>query len=167
MTTPKAKLRNAPKRAYIAFSVLAAFRWTRTARRRWCKQATHAAATWQPAPQFKSRLLYHHLLLMLRKMVSAAANLTGTQATPHTLVIGAGWSGLIAALRLAEAGRRVTVIEARERIGGRAFTHEFDAGEGKGQVKVDMGCSWMHGYEEGNPARALAERYSVVSVHGC
>jgi len=43
-----------------------------------------------------------------------------------TTIIGAGWSGLIAALRLAQADKKVLVLEARERIGGRAFTHTWN-----------------------------------------
>lgn len=40
--------------------------------------------------------------------------------TPEALVIGAGFAGLSAAVRLAQAGVRVLVVEARGRLGGRA-----------------------------------------------
>jgi len=39
-----------------------------------------------------------------------------------TLIIGAGLAGLVAALRLARAGRPVTVLEASQHLGGRART---------------------------------------------
>jgi monoamine oxidase len=41
------------------------------------------------------------------------------------VVIGAGAAGIAAAHALTRAGRKVCVIEARERIGGRAFTQLF------------------------------------------
>src|ERR1700677_2301971 len=42
------------------------------------------------------------------------------------LVLGAGWGGLTAASLLAKAGRRVAVLEARDRAGGcgQSFTRE-------------------------------------------
>lgn len=39
---------------------------------------------------------------------------------PDSVVIGAGFAGLSAAARLAKSGRRVLVLEARRRLGGRA-----------------------------------------------
>ncbi|KAF6812459.1 flavin containing amine oxidoreductase [Colletotrichum sojae] len=72
-----------------------------------------------------------------------------------TIIIGAGWSGAVAARELAGKGRKVLVLEARDRIGGRANTWV------KGGVKVDVGCSWIHGYLEGNPARYIAQDFGV------
>jgi monoamine oxidase len=53
-------------------------------------------------------------------------------------VVGAGLSGLTAALRLQEAGRSVVVLEARERVGGRTLNEPI----GEGQV-VELGGQWV------------------------
>src|SRR6266498_3526179 len=42
--------------------------------------------------------------------------------TADVLVLGAGAAGLAAAQQLSQAGLRVIVIEARDRVGGRIFT---------------------------------------------
>ena len=39
---------------------------------------------------------------------------------PDVIVIGAGFAGLSAAVRLAQGGARVLVVEERRRLGGRA-----------------------------------------------
>ena len=46
--------------------------------------------------------------------------------TSHVTVIGAGPGGLATALLLKAAGHAVTVLEARERVGGRSSAHEAD-----------------------------------------
>jgi monoamine oxidase len=45
------------------------------------------------------------------------------------VVVGAGFSGLTAALELMRAGRSVTVLEARRRVGGRALNHPIGGGD--------------------------------------
>jgi monoamine oxidase len=70
--------------------------------------------------------------------------------TPDVLVLGAGMAGLGAARLLRDAGARVTVIEARDRIGGRIHTSHLWP-----DLPVDMGASWIHG-TRGNPLTALA-----------
>ncbi len=56
-----------------------------------------------------------------------------TDARPHAIVIGSGFGGLAAAVRLGARGYRVTVLEKLEQAGGRACVHRqdgftFDAG---------------------------------------
>lgn len=53
------------------------------------------------------------------------------------IVIGGGLSGLAAAHRLYSAGKRVRVLEARERVGGRTWTVDFAGGP------VDLGGQWI------------------------
>lgn len=68
----------------------------------------------------------------------------------RVLVIGAGMAGLSAARSLHRAGAEVTVLEARNRIGGRVWTDR-----GWPDLPVDLGASWNHG-ATGNPVTALA-----------
>lgn len=55
------------------------------------------------------------------------------------VVIGAGFAGLAAARDLQKAGKRVLLVEARDRIGGRTWTAEDDSG-----LKLEMGGAWVH-----------------------
>ncbi|NOX28856.1 MAG: FAD-dependent oxidoreductase [Actinobacteria bacterium] len=48
------------------------------------------------------------------------------ELTTDVVVIGAGFSGLAAARRLAKAGRDVLVLEARDRVGGRVWDQESE-----------------------------------------
>lgn len=65
-------------------------------------------------------------------------------------IIGAGISGLAAAQALAQAGRAVTIFEARSRTGGRVWTSDALG------VPLDLGASWIHG-TNGNPLSDLAD----------
>ena len=57
------------------------------------------------------------------------------------LVIGAGAAGLAAGRRLKEAGYEVILLEARDRIGGRAWTNYDMAPH-----PVELGAEWVNGY---------------------
>jgi monoamine oxidase len=60
---------------------------------------------------------------------------------PDLIVIGAGAAGLTAATTLAHAGLSVTIIEARDRIGGRIFTLR----DPKYGAAVELGAEFIHG----------------------
>ena len=74
-----------------------------------------------------------------------------------TIVIGAGIAGLTAARLLARAGRRVVVVEARDRVGGRVWT---DRGDG---LITDLGASWIHGIAD-SPVAAAAGAFGMRMV---
>ncbi|HEY2469091.1 MAG TPA: NAD(P)/FAD-dependent oxidoreductase [Terracidiphilus sp.] len=57
----------------------------------------------------------------------------------RVLVIGAGMAGLTAARKLAESGRQVLVLEARDRVGGRIRTLREE-----GEV-LELGAEFIHG----------------------
>lgn len=54
------------------------------------------------------------------------------------IVVGAGMSGLTAARTLIDAGLKVAVVEARDRVGGRTLSKTLSNG-----VVVDMGGQWV------------------------
>lgn len=54
------------------------------------------------------------------------------------VIIGAGLAGLVGATRLVEAGHRVEVLEARERVGGRTVNRTLDDG-----TLVELGGQWI------------------------
>jgi monoamine oxidase len=63
-------------------------------------------------------------------------------ADADVLVVGAGIAGLAAAERLTTGGRRVLLLEARDRIGGRIHTaHDPDL-----EVPVELGAEFVHGH---------------------
>jgi monoamine oxidase len=68
----------------------------------------------------------------------------------ETAIIGGGAAGLAAARRLHDAGVRCLIVEARERLGGRAFTVIDPAGNA-----IDLGCGWLHSADR-NPWSEIA-----------
>ena len=66
------------------------------------------------------------------------------------LIVGAGAAGIAAARRLHDAGVDCLLIEARDRLGGRAYTAQA------GGFALDLGCGWLHSADR-NPWIAIAQ----------
>ncbi len=60
--------------------------------------------------------------------------------THSCIVVGAGFAGLTAAYRLTAAGWDVTVLEARDRTGGRAWSYRFPQAP---DLVCEMGGEWI------------------------
>src|SRR5215467_6311903 len=58
--------------------------------------------------------------------------------TYDVVVIGGGFAGVAAARELRHRGRRVLILEARDRLGGRTWVSEFSG------LPVEMGGTWVH-----------------------
>lgn len=81
----------------------------------------------------------------------------GAGAPERVLVIGAGMAGLVAARLLHDSGFRVTVLEARDRIGGRTWTDD------RLGAPLDLGGSWVHGVE-GNPLSLWCDKLGIALI---
>lgn len=68
-------------------------------------------------------------------------------------IVGAGAAGLAAARTASERGLSFALLEAMDRIGGRAHTDHETFG-----VPWDRGCHWLHSADV-NPLRELADQY--------
>ncbi len=65
------------------------------------------------------------------------------------VIIGGGAAGIAAARRIADARLDCLLVEARSRLGGRAWTINSE-------FPIDLGCGWLHSADR-NPWREAAE----------
>lgn len=92
----------------------------------------------------------HGALMSGRRAAREMLDASNQQRPATAIVVGAGAAGLAAAHTLASEAVSVTVLEARDRIGGRIWT---DTRLG---VPLDLGASWIHG-DNGNPLTEMAD----------
>ena len=74
----------------------------------------------------------------------------------ETVIVGGGIAGMTAAICLAEAGARVTVLEKTDRVGG-----NLCGWERRGHL-IDNCLHWLCGTKRGTSLRALWERIGLL-----
>jgi monoamine oxidase len=79
-----------------------------------------------------------------------------THSDLDVVIIGAGSAGIGAAKRAQELGLKFILIEAMDRIGGRAYTESTSFG-----TPWDAGCHWLHSASV-NAYRELADKYGLA-----
>ena len=72
------------------------------------------------------------------------------------IIVGAGISGLAAAGNLIDNNKDVLVLEARDRVGGRIWSHLWNG------VIIEEGANWIH-TSDGNPITEFAERHGFTT----
>ncbi len=90
-------------------------------------------------------------------LVAGCADSAPAAAGKHVIVVGAGLAGLGAAATLRAKGIDVTVVEARDRIGGRVHSVE------RYGTTIDLGASWIHD-SRGNPLTAVAKSAGISTI---
>ncbi|WP_374563085.1 flavin monoamine oxidase family protein [Ideonella sp.] len=80
-------------------------------------------------------------------------------ARQNVLIIGAGMAGLRAGQVLKANGHNVTILEGRNRIGGRCYTsHQW------ADLPMDLGAHWIHESGSGNPLTPIAKALGLRLV---
>lgn len=88
-------------------------------------------------------------------MLSQVSPLNSVQRA-HVAVVGAGLSGLRSADLLLQYGFDVTILEGRDRVGGRLHQQRLPNGH-----LIDVGPNWIHGTSS-NPILDLAKQTKTV-----
>ena len=78
--------------------------------------------------------------------------MTAVAGDPQVVIVGAGAAGIGAGLALLKAGVPFVILEAKDRVGGRAHSEATSLGH-----LWDHGCHWFHSADQ-NPLRAIADR---------
>ena len=74
----------------------------------------------------------------------------------EVVIVGGGAAGIAAARRLNAASIECLIVEARPRLGGRAWTVIDESG-----FALDLGCGWLHSADR-NPWRGIAEEQGAA-----
>lgn len=90
--------------------------------------------------QTRRRFIRNGIITSAGLLLSAKSSAFHIGQKPKVIIIGAGLSGLAAAYSLTKKGVTCTVLEARNRIGGRVFSYNMEPNE---KLIVELGAEWV------------------------
>ena len=82
-----------------------------------------------------------------------------TSTSFDVLVVGGGYSGLMSAYDLHQAGIKTLVLEAKDKIGGKARTQKLRSGPGV----IELGATWINNKTQPE-VYALTERFGLKTL---
>ena len=106
-------------------------------------------------PRKNSRREFLRTLGSVTAGIALAPNVFSQKRKRSAVIIGAGFAGLAAAYKLKNAGWCVTVLEARDRIGGRVFSHKFAGTD----LICELGAEWVG--ESHERIKALCHDFNI------
>ncbi|KAK7908217.1 amine oxidase [Apiospora marii] len=98
----------------------------------------------------------HSIVELDSRMRMGKQRLRDLNNKPHVGIIGAGLTGLRCADILLKHGFQVTIIEGRDRIGGRVHQAQLPSGH-----PIDLGPNWIHGTND-NPILNIANETNTT-----
>jgi len=102
----------------------------------------------------KNRFLKKYLYIIL--LSACVSKGEGDNRIYDIIIIGAGISGLSAADHLADAGKDILVLEARDRVGGRIWSYSWNG------ITIEEGANWIH-TSDGNPLTEFAKKHNFTT----
>lgn len=122
------------------------------------------AITLVPVPQLAVRGYLFEVEAVVVRSPPSPTNLTPPTDTSSVknvdvVIIGAGLAGLTAAEDVIRSGLSCVVLEARDRVGGKTWSHPLTKGDGV----IDLGAAWIN---DTNQSRmfALAKRFGAELI---
>ncbi|MEX0283757.1 MAG: flavin monoamine oxidase family protein [Paracoccaceae bacterium] len=105
--------------------------------------------------------MFHNRRTILAGLAATAASplFATTPTNPDVVIVGAGAAGLSAGQELRRRGISFVIVEAADRVGGRAWTESVSFGQ-----PVDHGCSWINRSNR-NPVTDLARNGGFTLVN--
>jgi monoamine oxidase len=88
------------------------------------------------------------------------------RADYDVIIVGAGAAGLAAGAKLAQSGKRVALLEARDRVGGRIFTRHLPAQAGRAPMRVELGAEFIHGLPSATWSLVGQAKLSAYELEG-
>ena len=96
------------------------------------------------------------ILLIILLLIIGFSKPRNDERVYDIIIVGAGISGLAAVGNLIDNGKDVLVLEARDRVSGRIWSHLWNG------VIIKEGANWIHTSDE-NPITEFAEKHGFTT----